>query len=208
MAERDSESLAPKFITLGPEGTDHERATSAFIDFQGLNEVAEVELVYDLALEGLEKVRTEPNSFLVQCSAHGDTNTVNMRYPQEVTMLAVFMYATKELGLIARKGIEKPKSLGLMPATRAYLLDMEDWRDIPAVNEPSKPVVAENLVRGKYDAGITSVECARKNPEILEVVKSFGKVMTSWAVYGRSELSYPKDVFIGHINPGLFTGAK
>lgn len=195
----------PTFITLGPEGSDHERAAERYIELQDLGGVAAVSLFEDFET-GLERVRTEPGVFLIQCSAHEQANVVNMRYPDEVVMLDVFMGETMELGLLARRDVKQPRSLGLMPATRAYLLDMGEWAELPVKEEISKPVVAENLLAGQYDAGITTVETADTNPEILRVVKSFGEVMTSWGVYGTSELALPKGTLVGQARPELFTG--
>jgi hypothetical protein len=173
----------PKIITLGPEGSDHERATRLFIDVLGLRRTVEISLVDDLVGDGLERVRTEPASFLLQCSAHPHGNVINMRHHKEVVMMAAFMYPTKEMGLLVRREVEEPRSLGLMPATIEYL-DHDRWPTITKfVEESSKPVVATGLLAGKYDAGIASVDCAQDNPEVLRVAESFGTVNTAWLVY-------------------------
>lgn len=180
MAAPDQLTVPPTFITLGPEGTDHEHVTLAYLRLQGLSDVAEVSLVTDLVGDGLERVRTEPNSMLVQCSAHQQVNEVNMRYPDEVVMVDAFMHPTMELALVVRADVDAPRSLGIMPATAGYI-DLDDWEEV--VHEPSKPVVSQGLLEGRYDAGITFARDGREHPDVLRVAKSFGEVMTSWVVF-------------------------
>lgn len=180
MASPNQLIVPPTFITLGPEGTDHENVTLAYLELQGLSDVAEISLVTDLVEDALERVRTEPNSMLVQCSAHQQVNEVNMRYPGEVVMVDTFMHPTMELGLVARSDADPPRSLGIMPATAGYV-NLDDWEGV--VYEASKPVVTQGLLEGRYDAGVTFARDGRNNPGVLHVAKSFGEVMTSWVVF-------------------------
>ncbi len=55
-------------ITLGPEGTCHERAVKRYMRFQGVEDY-EIELITDFFV-GLEMLRETPGAFLIQCSAH------------------------------------------------------------------------------------------------------------------------------------------
>jgi len=54
------------FVTLGPEGTCHERAVQEYARFQGVEDYA-VELITDF-FAGLEMIRGRDDAFLVQCS--------------------------------------------------------------------------------------------------------------------------------------------
>ena len=179
MATPDQIAVPPTFITLGPEGTDHENATLAYLRWQGLLEIAEISLVTDLVEDGLPRLRTEPNSMLVQCSAHEQVNVINMN-PGEVFMVDTFMHPTMELAVVARRDVEVPRTMGLMRATRAYLEDPEAWE---LVHEPSKPIVTEGLLEGRYDAGVTFAHDARKHSDVLRVAQSFGEVPTAWVVF-------------------------
>lgn len=203
MAEASAELTAPTFITLGPEGSDHQQAALEYLGLQGLLETASIDLVSDMAGEGLERVRSEPNSFLVQCSAHHQANVVNMRYPREVFMVDSFMHPTMEIGLIARRDVDNPRRLAIMKATSGYL-DLADWEEV--IHVPSKPVVAEKLLKGEADAGIASVMHVDENPDALRVVESFGEVMTSWNVFGSRQ--YRHDSITGRRIPlSFFTGS-
>ncbi|HEY5442323.1 MAG TPA: hypothetical protein VIJ68_02195 [Candidatus Saccharimonadales bacterium] len=194
--------VAPTFITLGPKGTDHERATNLYIDFQGLGEVAKLDLINDF-MEGVERVRAEPNSFLVQCSAHPKVHSVTERYPQEVVVVDDFIQATRDLSLLVRKDVAEPKSLGLVPATQGYP-DLTQWKTI--IDVQSKPVVSDRLLAGEFDAGLTFTELATDHPDLLRVAKNYGKVVTTWIVYGHKRHGRYAGKLIGEKIPWLFTG--
>jgi hypothetical protein len=188
---------APTFITLGPSGTCHENALRHYLDFQGL-ESFEIVLVSDL-LEAIGRVREQPNTFLVQCSAHVQVHLVTERYHEDVFVIDTFIYPTKELGLLVRTDVEEPTSLGIVSATRGYV-DLSPWATI--IDEPSKPVVAANLLAGRYDAGLTHVHHADEHPGELRLEAYYGAVDTTWVVYGRHK-RFRGDV-IGQRAPELF----
>jgi hypothetical protein len=188
---------APTFITLGPEGTCHENALLHYLEFQGLQEF-QVELVPDL-LEAVVRVRDEPHTFLIQCSAHLQVHLVTERYHEHVFVIDTFIYPTKELGLLARSDVSHPRSLGIVDATRGYL-DLSSWQ--PVIDEPSKPVVAAHLLEGRYDAGLTHTHHACEHPDRLRLLECYGAVDTSWVVYGaRRRFQGP---VIGRRAPWLF----
>jgi hypothetical protein len=170
---------APTFITLGPAGTCHENALLHYLEFQGL-ESYEIDLVPNL-LDAIVRVRDEPHTFLVQCSAHVQVHLVTERYHEHVFVIDTFIYPTKDLGLIVRRDVEQPRSLGIVNATRGYL-DLEPWKEI--IDEPSKPVVAAHLLAGEYDAGLTHTHHAEEHPDALRLVERYGAVDTTWVVYG------------------------
>jgi hypothetical protein len=190
-------SAHPTFITLGPSGTCHENALRRYLAFQGVDEF-ELVLVEDL-LGAIGRVKDESNTFLVQCSAHVQVHLVTERYNEDVFVIDTFIYPTKELGLVFRNDVEEHKSLGIVSATRGYL-DLSRFETI--VDQPSKPVVARNLLDGKFDAGLTHVHYAREYPEQLRLVEYYGAVDTTWVVYGRKK-RFAGDV-IGIRAPWLF----
>lgn len=188
----------PKFITLGPSGTCHENALLRYLEFQALPD-ARVELVEDF-FEGLELVREEPNSFLVQCSSHPDVHVITERYRQEVFVVDTFLYPAKEMGLLVRSDVEDPKTLGVVPAALGYP-DLSRWESV--TEERANPIVARNLLAGKYDAGVTIAAYAEQHPDNLRVMERYGEVDTTWVVYGRRR-RYQGEL-IGHRIPWLFT---
>ena len=189
----------PTFITLGPSGTCHEAALRRYLEFQGLQDVRIV-LVEDL-LAAIDQVREEPDTFLVQCSAHLHVHLVTERYFREVFVVDTFIYPTKELALLIRTDVEQPSSLGIVSATRGYT-DLTRWSKI--VDEPSKPVVARHLLAGDYDAGLTHLHHAAEHPQVLRVEEVYGAVDTTWVVYGRRKRF--RGAVIGTRIPWMFTG--
>jgi hypothetical protein len=194
-----TEASCPTFITLGPSGTCHENALLRYLDFQDV-EAARIVLVEDL-LGAIGRVREEPDTFLVQCSAHVQVHLVTERYHEEVFVVDTFIYPTKELALLVRRDAEEPRSLGIVSATRGYM-DLGGWERI--VDEPSKPVVARHLLAGEYEAGLTHLHHAEEHPDVLRVEEVYGAVDTTWVVYGARKRF--RGEVIGQRAPWLFTG--
>jgi hypothetical protein len=190
---------SPTFITLGPAGTCHENALLRYLELQGLAS-ARIVLVEDL-LAAIDLVRDRPDTFLVQCSAHVQVHLVTERHYREVFVIDTFIYPTKELALLVRTDVASPSSLGIVSATRGYT-DLTRWSTL--IDEPSKPVVARNLLAGRYDAGLTHLHHAEEHPDLLRVEECYGAVDTTWVVYGRRKRF--RGEVIGQANPWLFTG--
>jgi hypothetical protein len=191
-------------VTLGPEGTCHERAVRRYMEFQGIEEF-EIEFIGDF-LVGLEQVRGREDAFLVQCSAHPKVHEVTERHWRDVFVVDTFIYPTKALAVLARRDVEHPRSLGLVPATAGYI-DREDWEEI--VDVQSKPIVAEELLAGRYEAGLTHLEHLEQHPDELRLVLEIGEIDTTWLVYGTRKrfagevIGIPsKPVLLGTEEPG------
>ncbi len=183
-------------VTLGPSGTCHERAVRAYLRFQRVGE-SEIEFIEDF-FEGLEMIRGREDAFLVQCSAHPLVHKVTERYWAEVFVVDTFIYPTKALAVLARREVERPRTLGLVPATAGYI-DEGDWEITEVV---SKPVVARELLAGRYEAGLTHLEYAERYPEQLRVVEEIGEIDTTWVVYGTRKRF--RGELIGIPSPELF----
>jgi hypothetical protein len=166
-------------VTLGPAGTCHERAARAYMSFQGIDDY-EVELISDF-LDGLERIRGREDAFLIQCSAHPKVHEVTERHWMEVFVVDTFIYPTKALAVLTRREVDKPRSLGLVPATAGYI-DRDEWEEI--VDVQSKPIVAEELLAGRYDSGLTHHEHLEEHPDMLRLDLDIGEIDTTWVVYG------------------------
>jgi hypothetical protein len=179
MGSEPKQGAGVTLVTLGPTGTCHERAAIEYMAFQGVDDF-EVEFIGDF-LDGLELIRGKDNAFLVQCSAHPLVHKVTERYWSEVFVVDTFIYPTKSLALLRRRGIEEPKTLGLVPATAGYV-DLSAWDEV--IDVQSKPIVAEELLAGRYEAGLTHLEHLAKHPDELALVEEIGEIDTTWVVYG------------------------
>ncbi|HET9196972.1 MAG TPA: hypothetical protein VFN92_01790 [Solirubrobacterales bacterium] len=171
-----------KLVTLGPTGTCHERAVREYMAFQGIGDF-EIEFIEDF-LEGLERIRGEQGSFLVQCSAHPKVHEVTERHWREVFVVDTFIYPTKHLVLLSRREVEHPRSLGIVPATKGYV-DLSPWEEV--IDVVSKPVVGEELLAGRYDAGLTHIEHLEEHEEELRLDLDIGEIDTTWLVYGNEK---------------------
>jgi hypothetical protein len=169
-------------ITLGPQGTCHERAVKRYMEFQGVEDYGIV-LITDFFV-GLDLLRETPNAFLVQCSAHPKVHEITEKYWTEIFVVDTFIYPTKHLVLLSRREVEKPRSLGIVPATKGYV-DLSQWETI--VDVASKPIVAEGLLRGEYDSGLTHMEHVEEHADELRLDLDIGEIDTTWVVYGHEK---------------------
>lgn len=169
----------PTVVTLGPTGTCHERAVKRYMAFQGIGEF-EIEFIADF-MDGLELIRGRDDAFLIQCSAHPRVHEVTEKYWKEVFVVDTFIYPTKHLVVLTRREIERPRSLGIVPATKGYV-DLSQWEEI--IDVVSKPVVGEELLAGRYDSGLTHIEHFEEHEEELRLDLDIGEIDTTWVVYG------------------------
>jgi hypothetical protein len=92
-----------------------------------------------------------------------------------------FIYPTKALAVLTRRDVERPRSLGLVPATAGYI-NRDDWEEI--IDVQSKPIVAEELLAGRYDAGLTHLEHLEPHADELRLDLEIGEIDTTWVVFG------------------------
>jgi hypothetical protein len=193
-----SDQASITLVTLGPAGTCHERAVIEYMRFQGIEDY-EVEFIGDF-MDGLERIRGKDNAFLVQCSAHPKVHEVTERHRSEIFVVDTFIYPTKALALLARRDVARPRTLGLVPATAGYV-DLTSWDQV--IDVQSKPIVATELLAGRYEAGLTHLEHLAAHPSELRLIEEIGEVDTTWLVYG-TQRRFAGEV-IGIPSPGLFS---
>lgn len=182
MEPRDEQRETIALVTLGPTGTCHERAVIAHMAAQGIDDY-EIEFITDF-YDGLERIRGRDNAFLIQCSAHPLVHKITEKYWTEVFVVDTFIYPTKALAVLSRRDVEHPRSLGIVPATEGYV-DVSQWEEV--IPQISKPLIAEALLRGEYDAGLTHLEHLEKHPETLRLDLEIGEIDTTWVVYGTTK---------------------
>jgi hypothetical protein len=158
----------------------------------------EIEFIGDF-MDGLERIRGQADSFLVQCSAHPKVHEITERYWSEIFVVDTFIYPTKALAVLARRDCPQPRSLGLVPATAGYI-NRDDWTEI--IDVQSKPIVAVELLAGRYEAGLTHLEHLELYPNELRLELEIGEIDTRWVVYG-TEKRFQGQV-IGIPSPELF----
>jgi hypothetical protein len=152
------------------------------MEFQGVEDYG-FEYIGDF-FDGLELIRGRDDAFLIQCSAHPLVHKVTEKYWDEVFVVDTFIYPTKHLVLLSRKEVEKPRSIGIVPATKGYV-DLSQWEEV--IDVVSKPVVGEGLLRGEYDSGLTHMEHAEEHADELRLDLDIGEIDTTWVVYGHEK---------------------
>jgi hypothetical protein len=182
MSPSKEKLAAVTVVTLGPTGTCHERAAVAYMEFKGVTDFDFV-FIGDF-LDGLERIRGRDDAFLIQCSAHPLVHKVTERHWKDVFVVDTFIYPTKALAVLARSEVAEPRSLGLVPATAGYV-DLEEWEKVIEVQ--SKPIVAEELLAARYEAGLTHLEHLAAHPDELRLVEEIGEIDTTWVVYGTTK---------------------
>jgi hypothetical protein len=169
-----------RIVTLGPEGSCHENATMNFLSHHNILDY-QIIFVNDL-LDGIEQIRNGNADYVIQCSAHVNVHLVTEKYHNEIVVTDTFIYPTKEIALLENADVASPDTIGLVKACEGYLGDIK-YPNI--VSEITKPIVGENMLKRKYDAGITYLHYHLDNPGFFRVKKYVGKVITTWLVYGK-----------------------
>ena len=178
------------FITLGPSGTNHEFVTQNYLNFRELKDV-NIKLIDDF-YSGLEMISDGRADYMVQAAVHPDCSDLvaKAHFLYGISVVDTFIFPGKQLALLSRVDIKKPRRVAFQPATRHYV-SLEDWEEHIPVN--STMHVAEGLLSGAYDSGITFLDIAEKHSTKLRVEIKIGTVDDPWIVYGK------QDVFNGEI---------
>ena len=178
------------FITLGPSGTNHEFVTQNYLRSRKLKD-ADIKLIDNFFL-GLEMMADGRADYMVQAAVHPDCSDLvaKAHFLYGISVVDTFIFPGKQLALLSRVDINKPRRVAFQPATRHYV-SLEDWEEHIPVN--STMHVAEGLLSGAYDSGITFLDIAEKHSTKLRVEIKIGTVDDPWIVYGK------QDVFNGEI---------
>ena len=174
------------FATLGPAGSNHEYVTERYLALHGLED-SEIRLVDDFAT-GLAMMSSGEVDFIVQVAVHPDaTDTVaRAHFEHDIRVIDAFVSPSRPLAVLTRAEVVRPTSLGLRPATAAYL-NTRRWET--QVPEVSIMTVAEGLLEGRFDSGITALSVADDHPGRFRVEEELGTVDDPWIVYGRERVS-------------------
>jgi hypothetical protein len=171
-----------RVATLGPAGTDHERAARAYARSRLPGVVcAELFETFDAA----ERFLSGPGQRLVVInSAHSDVDLMVTRSWRHISMVDHFAMSTMPLALVSRADVTTPTSIALMPATRGYL-DLQPWARVEYV--PAKPVAVDRVLAGDVDAAIVSLPSYERHKTDLRLMEVIGPVLCCWLVFGRPD---------------------
>lgn len=166
-----------RLATLGPGGTDHERAAARYIRLRGLD--CQVDLLDDLR-SAVPYVLEGPKRLALANSAHPDIDLLTTRAWRSVGIVDVFVLATAPLALVHRTGAKAGGSIALMRSTRGYV-ELSRWDRV--VEVPAKPVALTRVLNHEADWAIVSLAQYQANEARLELAEQIGPVECGWLVY-------------------------
>ncbi|OAJ59367.1 hypothetical protein A6V36_27350 [Paraburkholderia ginsengiterrae] len=171
-------------MTLGPSGSNHEFVATRYLKFHGLDDKATIQLVLDFDSAARAVINGDAD-YLIQVAVHPETTEIVARYRKHLFVVDAFVSGSKDMAIVTRVDVERPTSLALQPATREYV----DTTDLQLIPETSTASVAEGLLSGKYESGLTYSSLALDNPSRFRLDEVIGTVDDPWIVYGRERLS-------------------
>lgn len=174
-----------RFLTLGPEASNHAFVTRRYLDFRGLGNASVVFI--DDFFKGLEMMSDGAAEFMIQVAVHPDCTDVVARahFAHGIHIIDTFISPSKELAILTRVDVMAPREIALQPATKDYA-DISAWEKwVPAT---STSAVAQGLLRGAYESGITALEVFEQNPGKFRVDRVIGTVDDPWLVFGKKRV--------------------
>jgi hypothetical protein len=167
------------FATLGPAGSNHEWVTKRYMEFHRLRH-ASIELFsnFDDAFRAMFDGRV---THVIQVAVHSTVTSTVAKYRGRAFLIDAFISPSQPMGVLTRADRHEPLTLGLQIATRDYV-DTSRWQRL--ISETSIATVAQGLLAGKYDSGITSLDLAAKHPGVFRIDEVIGTVDDAWLVYG------------------------
>jgi len=176
----------PIFVTLGPEGTNHHTMVKAYAEFRGISDYA-IRFVDDFR-DALLLVENHDVDYVLICGVHPQCAMVvgEGRYRHGIYLMDTFISPTQPLGILTRRDVETPRTLALQPATAGYT-DISGWPE--KVHVSSIMRIAEGLLRGEFDSGLTALKVAEAHPDVLRVDCEIGSPDDPWLVLGRTRVS-------------------
>jgi len=184
-----------RISTLGPEGTDSERAAKYFGSRlwrpghyehgpewhrRAFPEMYEDPVRIDLRdtfEEALEEVRQQRSHFAIVPAAYNNLFRLHCEY-RDLDIWQTFPLATKEMVLAKRSETNGIKTVALHPSTD-YLAP----EGMKKLYIPSKPLCVEAVVNREADAVIGSIDVIEQHE--LEIMESFGEIPMTWEVFRR-----------------------
>jgi len=167
------------FGTLGPAGSNHDWVAKRYLDFHGLDN-ARVELFMDFDSAIASMLRGDTHH-VIQVGVHPSVTDTVARYRNRAHIIDTFISPSQPMAVLTRTEVAVPASLGLQMATRDYV-DVSRWETL--VPEVSTVTVAQGLLDGKFDSGLTLLHYTDEHPGRFRVEGIIGAVTDPWLVYG------------------------
>lgn len=177
-----------RFITLGPVGSNHHFVLKRYLEHHGLSQHAHIDLLLDFH-EGARRLAQGEADFMLQVAVHPETATVLATYRHSIFVVDTFISESQPMAVVCKRDVLNPKNLALQPATRDYV---NASRFDKLINEVSVASVAQGLIDGTFEAGITSASLVEDMPDRFRIEELIGTVDDAWIIYGRKAVANGK----------------
>ncbi|MCB1744277.1 MAG: hypothetical protein KDK91_28165, partial [Gammaproteobacteria bacterium] len=148
-----------RFGTLGSEHSNHALVLRRYLAFRGLD-TAEV-VLYESFAPCFESLARGELDFVLQVSVHPSHAECVARNLNRLFLVDTFIAHSHPLAVLTRSEVEQPRSIGLQAATRDYL-NLDAWPE--QIFMSSTTAVAEALMQGRCDSGITARSLSQRHP--------------------------------------------
>ena len=171
------------FGTLGPAGSNHDFVTRRYTEAHRLENA---KIIYFQSFElAIQAMIDGDIDHVVQVAVHPDVPASVGGNLGVAHLIDAFVAASQPMAILTRRDIERPVTLCLMPATRAYV-DVSSWPEVIAAANTID--VWGALKAGRCDSGLTLTRFVEDAPDRFRIDRSIGAVTDAWLVYGREPL--------------------
>lgn len=161
-----------KVHTLGPEGTNCEKAAKAWFKIKKIK--AEIQLHPSLE-EAVEYVKKDKNSALLSCVVYPDLHRLVFNNLDCIEFFECFVVNTYPM-VLAVKESDNPRSISTHPAPENLIPPNK-----VVIHSTSNAQAAFDCLAGKAEGCITTEKCAKKLN--FKIIKNFGKLPMGFALH-------------------------
>jgi prephenate dehydratase len=161
-----------RIYTLGPEGTNCERAAKAWLKSRKIN--GEICLQPTLE-EAVEFVKNDKEAALLSCVVYPNLHKLVFDNIKSIEFFECFVINTYPM-VLATVGLEHPRTISTHPAPENLILPFKE-----IIYSTSNAQAALDCAAGKTDGCITTKQCAKKLN--LKIIKNFGELPMGFALH-------------------------
>ncbi len=167
--------------TLGPEGTDSQKATEYYL--QHILKTKGAVKLFDTLEEGIGALVKNQTNYYIAPSICQKLDSLFFRFIDKIEICDSFVADTHDFVLARNPRVKHEYASIASPASNIALIEHEPSipRDITPVFANNKSQSARICGTGRTDLAITNLRSAKIHN--LEIIKNYGKIKMSWTVF-------------------------
>lgn len=172
----------PVYATLGPEGSNHDYVLRNRLRDTGSG----ARILYEPSAEKmLDRCVNGEATHLMICAAHPRAADVVAiaQYTHGILLTETFIAASEPMAILCRRGIERPRSIALHPATRRYT-SLDGFDEI--IDATSTVAAFDGVVQGLWDCALTQRRFA--DDSRVWMSRSVEAARDAWLVLSHGEI--------------------